>query len=137
MQKVIILQGPPASGKSTWARSFVKNKSDRWIIVNRDSIRSMLGDYWVPGREVLVTEIEHSTITTALDHGYNVIVDATNLNNKTLKKLRRLSTGCDITIKKFETPIILSVLRDIKRGLLGGRCVGFKVIRSFYKRYNL
>lgn len=38
MSRLIILQGAPAAGKSTWAREFVKGKKD-WVIVNRDSIR--------------------------------------------------------------------------------------------------
>lgn len=44
MNKVIILYGPPASGKSTWAKEFIKEKT-QWIRVNRDDIRLMCGDY--------------------------------------------------------------------------------------------
>jgi len=77
MNKLLILQGIPASGKSTWAREFISkdNNSKKWIIVNRDSIRSMLGEYWVPTREDLVSEIEKYTIETALLRDYNVIVE--------------------------------------------------------------
>ena len=44
MSKILVLCGPPASGKSTYAREFIKGKID-WVIVNRDSIREGRGDY--------------------------------------------------------------------------------------------
>jgi predicted kinase len=43
-QKIIVLQGVPASGKSTWAKEYVKDKPD-WVIVNRDSIIEATGQY--------------------------------------------------------------------------------------------
>ena len=86
--KLIILQGIPGSGKSHWARAFIKNNSKDWVIINRDFIRDMLGNYWVPSREKLVTAIEYSNISLAFGLGYNVIVDATNLNPGTVNKLK-------------------------------------------------
>jgi F0F1-type ATP synthase epsilon subunit len=52
-----MLQGIPASGKSTWCREFIKGKKD-WVIVNRDAIRNMRGDYWIPEQETYISEIE-------------------------------------------------------------------------------
>lgn len=46
MQKVIILQGIPASGKSTWAREQALARPKEVVIVNRDAIRDSLGKYW-------------------------------------------------------------------------------------------
>ena len=80
MQKVTILQGLPASGKSTYAKKLVNANPENTIIVNRDSIREGLGKYWVPSRECLVTQIEQFMIKEALLKRYNVIIDATNLN---------------------------------------------------------
>lgn len=45
MNELLVLQGIPASGKSTWAKEFIKGKEDQWIIVNRDSIRESTGKY--------------------------------------------------------------------------------------------
>lgn len=44
MSKILCLMGPPASGKSSYAREFIKGKTD-WVIVNRDSLRESRGDY--------------------------------------------------------------------------------------------
>ena len=40
--KLLVLQGIPASGKSTYARELVKN-SGAWVRVNRDDLRNMRG----------------------------------------------------------------------------------------------
>lgn len=52
MSKMIVLQGCPASGKSTWAKEFIKDKPN-WVIVSRDEIREGTGKYWVPSREII------------------------------------------------------------------------------------
>lgn len=79
MNKLIICKGLPASGKSTWAKAWVKEDPKKRIRVNRDDIRHMLGVYWVPSREKLVTDIEHLTIISAIEKKYDIVVDATNL----------------------------------------------------------
>lgn len=139
MQKVIILQGLPASGKSTYAKKLVNENPKNTIIVNRDSIREGLGKYWVPSREDLVTQIEQFIIKEALSKKYDIVIDATNLNPKFLKDIEKIiySINSEIIIirKHFDTPFWKCVLRDFKRGLFGGRKVGYKVIKSFYDRY--
>jgi predicted kinase len=140
-QILLILQGIPGSGKSTFARDFIKTHSEEWIIVNRDSIRDMLGNYWVPSREKLVTQIEEFNICMSLSNGYNVIVDATNLNLKTISKLESIAKRYSIdTIPKkeiiveykfFEVDLQIAIERDKKRE----RSVGEEVIKGFYNRY--
>lgn len=139
MQEVIILQGLPASGKSTYAKKLAYKNPKNVIIVNRDSIREGLGKYWVPSRENLVTKIEHNIIRESLLEGYNVIVDATNLNNKYIWNLESVIysslSNIRIIYKRFDTSLWLCIWRDFNRGLFGGRKVGYKVIKSFYDRY--
>lgn len=136
MQKLIILQGLPASGKSTYAKKLVNENPENTVIVNRDSIREGLGKYWVPSRENLVTRIENKMIDIALAENYNVIVDAVNLNPKTIAKLKQYErVNVEVIYKHFEIPLWKCVLRDWKRGLFGGRKVGYKVIKGFYDRY--
>ena len=139
---ITILKGCPGSGKSTWASKVVKYDAST-VIVSRDSIRASLGKYWVPSRENLVTDIEYSMIEKALLRRYNVIIDATNLNKTFLQRLEdhilSISTFNNINVniiyKEFRVPLWKLVFRDVKRGLFGGRYVGYKVIKSFYDRY--
>lgn len=102
MSKMIVLQGCPASGKSTWAKEFIKDKPN-WVIVSRDEIREGTGKYWVPSRENYISDIEEFSIRAAINRNLNVIVDATNLNQKTIDKLTKLATELkvDIEFKKF------------------------------------
>lgn len=44
MSKILVLQGPPASGKSTYARELAEDDWN-WVIVNRDSLREGRGLY--------------------------------------------------------------------------------------------
>lgn len=82
MQKLVILKGLPASGKSTYAKKWVEICPTTRVRVSRDDIRRQLGPYWVPQREKLVTKIERLMVYESLNCGYNVIIDATNLNKK-------------------------------------------------------
>lgn len=134
-QKIIVLCGPPASGKSTFARKFVKDHN-RWVIVCRDSIRDSLGEYWVPERENLVDKIERDNIISSINMGYNVIIDATNLNPKTIAKWEALADefNCKIEYKEFWIPYHEAVSRDKNSDRL--HHVGESVIKNFYQKYK-
>jgi predicted kinase len=134
MNKLIILVGIQGSGKSTYARKLALSDPSNIVIVSRDSIRSSLGKYWVPSREKLVTEIELSSIWHGLDLGYTVIIDATNFKHEKFKLMAE-SYEIPCEIKYFDIPLWKAKLRVIKRFLLGGRWISFKVITNFHKRY--
>lgn len=132
MSKMLVLQGCPAAGKSTYAREFIKDRLN-WIIVNRDSIRRMYGEYWLPERERLVALSEESLIKLALENNYNVIVDDSNLNPKTIFRLKELAYNynAEIEFKKFDIPLDELLKRDANRE----NPVGKEVIRNFYNKY--
>ena len=133
MNKLIILQGIPASGKSTWAKQWVEEDPKTRVIVNRDSIRRGLGVYWVPSREVLVSSIEEHSVFEALDMGYDVCLDATNLNPNYLEKWKEIADllNSPIEYKKFDISLEEALERDKNREFP----VGEKVIIDFYNKY--
>ncbi len=134
MKKIIALQGIPCSGKSTFARNLAINNPKEWVIVSRDSIRESLGQYWVPERENLISDIEESMIYTSIMRGFNVIIDATNLNPNTILWIKDTAKNleAELEFKSFEVD-----LRDaIERDKLRIRPVGEKVIRKFHKMYK-
>ena len=132
MAKMLILSGIPASGKTTWAREFIQDKSD-WIIVNRDSIRNMFGIYWLPDREQLVTDSEFAMIDLGFRHGFNVIVDDTNKNPNTIVELQKIASNnnAEIEYREFVIDLDEAIRRDSERENPGGE----SVIRRFYKQY--
>jgi predicted kinase len=136
-QYLLYLQGLPASGKSTYALNKVKNEFNT-IIVNRDSIRTMLrGEYknfeFGSKMESLVTDIENATIYEALRKGYNVISDNTNfrLTAGYLKEMELAFPHIHISTKFFDIDLKTAIQRDQQRE----KSVGKMVIERFYKKY--
>lgn len=76
---LIILVGPPGSGKSVYANKFVNETNTEWIIISPDIIRGELtGDESDQSQNVRVFNRVYSDLVESLDQGFNVIYDATN-----------------------------------------------------------
>lgn len=74
MNKILVMVGVPASGKSTWARNYTENRPN-WVILSSDAIREELDT-----DDVFATL--RSRLIDALNANHNVIVDATNVSRK-------------------------------------------------------
>ena len=136
MKKIIVLQGPPACGKSTKAKELLNQYgTDKAVIVCRDSIREACGEYWVPDREDYISDLENMAVDRALVRGLIPIIDATNLNKKTTNKWIKMAEGHDAEIEWIE--VIVPYQEALKRDSNPDRKrpVGKKVLRDFYKRY--
>lgn len=146
MAKVIVCQGLPASGKTTWAKEWVKENPKGRVRFNRDDIRNMLGEYWVPAREKLINSIYDTFMNESMLAGYDIVIDNMNLNDRTCKeieymvndfndwiKLSPLEIHYDIEYKKFtDVPLETLLERDSKRE----NPIGEKVIRDLYNKYE-
>ena len=137
MNKIIICRGIPASGKSTWAKQWVLEDPEHRIRINQDDIRNMLGKYWVPSRENLVSYINNAIITKAVSLNYDIVIDNINLNPKNILYIEDIILLCNmkyiIEYKDFfDVPLSVCIERDKKRT----NPIGEKVIRSFYNRYK-
>ncbi|HIJ71131.1 MAG TPA: AAA family ATPase [Planctomycetes bacterium] len=80
MRIVYMTIGCIGSGKSTWARNFVKDKP-KTKIVSPDAFRKMLnGEYeYHVEQDDIITESCFDTARHLLDAGYDVIIDCGNL----------------------------------------------------------
>lgn len=130
--KIIVLQGPPASGKSYFAKELAKAGTP-YVIVNRDSIREGRGEYWIPEQEDYISDMEEYAVRSAIKRNLIPIIDATNLNPKTIEKWENLAKelNCEIEYKKFYVPFKTALERDEQRD----RPVGKKVLKRFYTQY--
>lgn len=108
MAKLIICQGLPASGKTTWAKAWANEDPEHRVRFNRDDVRNMLGKYWVPKRENFINTIYDSFMDEAMLAGYDIVIDNMNLNKKTLKEIEDL-------VKEFNEWIALSPLAESHR----------------------
>jgi predicted kinase len=133
MNKVIILRGLPASGKSTWALDFVKTHSSKWKRINKDDLRAMLDNKeWTEKNEKFICKIRDSLILLALKDNYSVIVDDTNFSPMHESRIRQLCKDkAKVEVKFFDVPVEECIRRDAERP----NPVGEKVIRHMYDMY--
>lgn len=132
--KLLILSGLPGSGKSTFAKQFVSENKD-WVRVNRDDLRNMRGEYWIPKQENLITEMEDQCVLAAFSNGLNVVLDSTNLNHER-NKARYLKYKQSYPLLQVEYKIIDTPIEEcIKRDLIRPNSVGHKVIERMYDQY--
>lgn len=140
---LILLVGPPASGKTTWTREYQSNYPDT-VIIGRDKLREMLYGYTeqsvsahyshdsFKAREDEVTLMQHTLIRAALESGRSVIVDDTNCDADRIKKFSR-----DYDRYAFRT-VAMTASKEacLARNELRVRRVEDAVIEKLYKRFE-
>ncbi len=147
MSKIILCRGLQGSGKSTYSKQWVLEDPEHRVRFNNDDIRNMLGKYWVPNREVLVSNLKKEFINSAMSLGYDIIIDNMNLNPKEIKYFQDLvddwnnparilpdivRNTYEIVFKDFFIPLQECIDRDSKRE----NPIGEKVIRETYNKYK-
>lgn len=145
-RKIIICRGIQGSGKSIFAKQWVKEDPEHRVRFNNDDIRNMLGKYWVPSREGIVSDLKKEFLYSAMNHGYDIIIDNMNLNPKEVKYFQDLVNNWnnpkgisdvvksvyEIEFKDFKTPLEVCIKRDSKRE----NPVGANTIIYTYNRYK-
>lgn len=144
MKKIILTRGIPASGKSTWAKQEVLKDPEHSIRINRDDLRNMSGQYWVPTRESYIIACRNQLLNIAVYIGFNtIILDAMNLNPKDVDYISMIVNNfnkalegdnqCKIEFKDFtNVPLNVCIKRDSKRE----NPLGEKVIRGIFNKYK-
>ena len=139
MSKIILCRGIQESGKTTWAKQWVLEDPEHRVRFNNDDIRNMLGKYWVTSREHLVSDIKKDFMVSAMEFGYDIVVDNMNFNPKEIEYYENLvdSTlgymNCySLEYKDFFIPLEVCIERDSKRE----NPIGEEVIRKTYERYK-
>jgi predicted kinase len=133
-QRIVMLKGLPASGKTTWAKQQLKEFPGVYKRVNKDDLRAMLDDsIWSKQNENFILRMRDWIIGNAIMDGYSVIVDDTNLHDKHKQKLSEIAkaNSVELEIKFFDTSVEECIERDSKRQ----NYVGEKVIKTMYNRF--
>ena len=132
--RLILLVGVPGSGKSTYARNKVNNGDGNIVWLSSDAIREKLyGDAACQDNPGKVFEIMQKEAVEALDKGFDVIYDATNITRKAragiLNAVPKYVRKCCVVIW---APIDICIERDKARE----RTVGKEVIDKMLKRFE-
>jgi predicted kinase len=113
MSKLIILIGPPASGKSTWREKFLSSQTDEWVVCSTDD----LVEEWAAERGLTYNEAHglapwgqfnktfKYAIRNALNAGKNIIIDRTSMSAKNRKEyFKNLPEGYEVEAVVFVVP---------------------------------
>jgi predicted kinase len=133
MSKITILQGLPASGKSTIAKEII-TKTGNTKRFNKDDFRAMFDNSkWSRKNEKFVLKARDLLIDQALQDGFNVIVDDTNFHPKHIQTIKEIAKkyNAKVEIQFIDTPIEECIRRDLIRP----NSVGEQVIRSMYNQF--
>jgi len=141
--KVIFTRGLQASGKSYWAKNFVK-ENQTFKRVSRDDLRHMASSYTYDNKnEELVSKLEEALIKELIKNKYNIVIDAMHLNISYIEKWKRFisnyySEFCDegqnvqYEIKSFPISLEEAIIRDSLREFK----LGEEVIRKTWEKYK-
>lgn len=146
MSKIILTRGIQGSGKSTWAKKWVEEDPTHRVRWNNDDYRKMLGPYWIPERETIVSTGMVNFIYCAMTFGYDIVIDNINLNKKHWDFIQTQinNYNCDLFINDpdkryymefkdfFDVPLEECIRRDSKRE----NPIGEKVITGTYNKYK-
>lgn len=116
MKKLIIMQGLPASGKSTFRKSFFSH----FEVVDCDELKKTIKGYDEknPHRVHAKSKIlEKAKLYQILNDGFSFVYDSTSTNIEKILMLidEAKGLGYSITLAKVEIPLEVAIERNAKR----------------------
>ena len=136
--QLLILVGPPGSGKSTFAKYHLRTE-ENWFRVNRDDLRSMQfsQENLSEDEEALLTKMVDSAIISLLNNKVNVVVDATHTRKEFLNQyIVKFNHLADISFKLFEVETEELKQRVIQRYQETGKFIPPNVLKRFIEQYE-
>ena len=145
MAKLIILVGPPASGKSTWRTKFLASQTEEWVIASTDD----LVEEWATERGLTYDEAHSKApwgqfnktfkyaYRNALTAGKNVIIDRTSMSAKNRKDyFKDLPEGTEVEAVVFVVDDVELKQRMKARKEATGKSVPYAALAAMQKRYE-
>lgn len=120
--RVVVMQGLPASGKTTAARKLIANADRPLRYVGLDALRWMLAQeprqaWWAPGAEAVTAAAQAGLVRALVDAGSDVLVDNTNLTPGQVEPLRAALAGADVEwqVHRVDAQLAECEARDAQR----------------------
>ena len=133
--QILILVGAPGSGKSTFARYFLRTE-ENWMRLCRDDFRTMQfsGANLSNHEEFMISEMIDAAIEALLLKKINVLLDATHCRKDYLNHyIERFNHFADISFKLFDLDIATLIERCEKRYKSVGKLIPRSALNSFVK----
>jgi predicted kinase len=129
--KLILTQGLPASGKTTWAKEYIQ-KHPETANLCKDDLRLQLGS--TNKREKRVIKVRDLLTEHYFELGYSVIWSDTNLNPVHIRRATELAKQhqAKLVIQDFTN---VSLSECIRRDLVRPNSVGQQAIKQMYYDY--
>ena len=131
LEKLILMVGPPGSGKSTYSRLHLEKS----FIISSDLIRTEInnGEYiYDATQNYRVFAALKEQVAARLKYGLTTVVDATNLRRKTrVSFLELLPKGLMAKYVVFNTPLEECIKRNAQRPI----SIPEEAIRSHYETF--
>ena len=136
MKKLIMMQGLPASGKTTKAREIMKKRKGSIVRINRDDLREMLHtEDWTGEQEGITKKVQKAIVSELLKGDVSVIVDDTNLGDKHESAWRDVADehSARFEVIDVNTDYNICLAREHLRDKVGGHVVQQMALQ--YGRY--
>ncbi|SKI66538.1 phosphatase domain-containing protein [Mycobacteroides abscessus] len=138
--KLTAMRGYPGAGKSLKAKQIAAATGA--VRVCRDDLRKMLHDNYHSGKdecEDQVSTAERAQVHALLASGTSVVVDATHLESRWLRKWQKMAAqyGADFEVVDIVTGPLKCAANDLLRQVRGDRYVGPDVIGRMAKRHPI
>jgi len=135
MRIIILLRGLPGSGKSTWAKEMLMKYPGKYKRINKDLLRVMLdNDVHNTVNENFITNVRDVLIEQCLAKGLDVIIDDTNLSEKTYEAICEIAKRMgDVRVfeKYFEVTLKEAQENNSKRE----KIVPAHIIENMFNKY--
>lgn len=133
--QLLILIGAPGSGKSTFAKYFIRTE-ENWMRLCRDDFRTMnfTCSNLTLHEEGLITEMVDASIEILLRKRCNVLLDATHCRSEYLNHyIDKFNFLADISFKVFEADAKTIAERCEKRNKETGKYIPINVQKRYMK----
>lgn len=132
-QKLVMLVGLPASGKSTKAKEMCEKEG--YVRINKDDLRSMLFNSYNQKKEKYIIKARNLLLESMLEAGKNVVVDDTNLNPVHEAYFKQVAKQYNVEFMRDDSFLQVPVEECIKRDLKRLNSVGERVIWDMYYKW--
>jgi predicted kinase len=136
--ELLILVGAPGSGKSSFAKYFIRTEHN-WARVSRDDFRAMQyeSSRASDATEIMITTAIDASIKAYLLKGFSVMIDATHCKMDYIKQyITKYTSMANISFKVFDVPLAELISRCEAREAETGKHIPIKVIEGYVNKLN-